>query len=279
MQVFEQKTALHQYIEKAKSEAKCIGFVPTMGALHAGHIALIYKALTQCDLVISSIFVNPIQFNNPDDLKKYPRTFESDKKMLEEAGCHAIFYPSVEEMYPDTEEKVEQFDFGMLELVMEGASRPGHFNGVAVVVKRLFQIVEPDIAFFGKKDFQQLAIVKALVKQMRSPIQIVGLDTVREKDGLAMSSRNRRLSIQEREKAVELSKTLNFIKKNKNAMEPAQLEGEAKKQLDECFKVEYIQIVDGYTLQPITKWSQTNYPVVCAAAFIGDVRLIDNLEL
>lgn len=279
MQVFEQKTALHQYIEKAKSEAKCIGFVPTMGALHAGHIALVSKALTQCDLVIASIFVNPIQFNNPDDLKKYPRTFESDKKMLEEAGCHAIFYPSVEEMYPDTEEELEQFDFGPLEMVMEGASRPGHFNGVAVVVKKLFQLMQPDMAFFGKKDFQQLAVVKALVKQMRSPVQIVGLDTVREKDGLAMSSRNRRLSIQEREKAVELSKTLNFIKKNKDAMEPAQLEEEAKKQLDACFKVDYVQIVDGYTLRPITNWNETNYPVVCAAVFIGDIRLIDNLEL
>lgn len=278
MLVFRHKTDLIQYIEKVKAEAKCIGFVPTMGALHAGHLALVSAALAQCDIVISSIFVNPIQFNNPEDLKKYPRTFESDKKMLEEIGCHAIFYPSVEEMYPD-EEEVEQFDFGPLEMVMEGASRPGHFNGVAVVVKRLFQLVQPDIAFFGKKDFQQLAIVRELVKQIGSPVKIVGLDTVREEDGLAMSSRNRRLSAQEREKAVELSKALHFIKKNKNKLDPPELIAEANDMLSPYFRVEYIQIVDRDNLQPITSWSQTNYPVACAAAFIGAVRLIDNLEL
>lgn len=277
MHVFEWKADLDHFVSQAKAEGKSIGFVPTMGALHAGHIALVEAAEEQCDLVIASIFVNPIQFNNPEDLKKYPRTFESDRKMLEDANCDVIFYPSVEEMYPNKVE--EKFDFGSLETVMEGATRPGHFNGVAVVVKRLFDLVQPDFAFFGKKDFQQLAIIKALVKQMKSAIRIVGLDTVREEDGLAMSSRNTRLSEQERATAVELSKALNYIKRNKNTFDPAQLEEEAIRKLNANFKVEYIQIVDGNTLQSINNWNQTNYPVVCAAAFLGEVRLIDNLEL
>lgn len=277
MFVFERKTELNQFVAKAKAQSKSIGFVPTMGALHAGHIALVEAAVDQCDLVVASVFVNPIQFNNAKDLKKYPRTFESDRKMLEEVGCDVVFYPSEQEMYPN--EVVEKFDFGQLETVMEGASRPSHFNGVAVVVKRLFDLVHPDFAFFGKKDFQQLAIIKDLVKQMKSDIQIVGLDTVREKDGLAMSSRNTRLSKQNREIAVELFRALNFIKQNKKNFDPPQLEAEAIRKLKTNFKVEYIQIIDGNNLQSISDWNQSNYPVVCAAAFLGDVRLIDNLEL
>ncbi|MCD6091081.1 MAG: pantoate--beta-alanine ligase [Bacteroidales bacterium] len=276
MKIFERKADLNQYIEDAKFDGKSIGFVPTMGALHAGHLALVSEAGKQCDIVVASIFVNPIQFNNKEDLKKYPRTFESDREMLEKTGCDVIFFPSVEEMYP--EEVEEKYNFGALETVMEGAARPGHFSGVAVVVKRLFDLVHPDKAFFGKKDFQQLAIIRALTKQMGSPIQIVGMDTVREADGLAMSSRNRRLSAQEREQAVELSQALNFIKQNKNNFTLVQLEANAIEKLSRNFRVEYIQIVDGHSLQSITDWSQSNYPVVCAAAFLGDVRLIDNLE-
>ncbi len=278
MQVFERKAELNRFVEQIKADGKSIGFVPTMGALHNGHIALVLEAKKQCDKVVASVFVNPIQFNNAEDLKKYPRTFESDRKLLEEVGCDVVFFPSVEEMYPE-EEIEESYDFGSLETVMEGATRPGHFNGVAIVVKRLFDLVQPDKAFFGKKDFQQLAIIRALVKQMVSPIQIVGIDTVRENDGLAMSSRNRRLSVTQREVAVELSQALNFIKQNKNKMLPGELEKEAIGKLTKNFKVEYVQIVNGYTLQPITDWNQTNYAVACAAAFLGDVRLIDNLEL
>ncbi len=277
MLVFERKIDLNEFVFKAKAVGKTIGFVPTMGALHNGHLALVLAAKECCEYVVVSIFVNPIQFNNPDDLKKYPRTFESDRKMLNEAGCDVVFYPSVVEMYPNEVE--EEFDFGLLDKVMEGAARPGHFNGVAVVVKRLFDLVQPNKAFFGKKDFQQLAIIKALVKDTASRIQIIGLDTVREKDGLAMSSRNRRLSEKERENAAMLFKALNFIKQNKKTLNPAQLEAEAINQLTPVFKVEYVQIVDGHTLQHITDWNQSDYPVVCAAAFLGDVRLIDNLEL
>jgi pantoate--beta-alanine ligase len=277
MLVFERKNELVVFVRNAKNQGKTIGFVPTMGALHAGHLSLVKISVEQCDMTIASVFVNPIQFNNPKDLEKYPRTFDADSKMLEEAGCDVIFYPSVEEMYPT--EAVEEFDFGQLETVMEGAFRPGHFNGVAVVVKRLFEIVNPDKAYFGKKDFQQLAIVKALVKQIQFPVEIIGMETVREPDGLAMSSRNMRLSPDERTKAVEISKVLKFIQENKSRYSPLLLEAQAIDRLSKNFKVEYIQIVDGHSLQPISSWNQTDYPVVCAAAFLGEVRLIDNLEL
>ncbi len=277
MLVFERKNELVVFVRNAKNQGKTIGFVPTMGALHAGHLSLVKISVEQCDMTIASVFVNPIQFNNPKDLEKYPRTFDADSKMLEEAGCDVIFYPSVEEMYPT--EAVEEFDFGQLETVMEGAFRPGHFNGVAVVVKRLFEIVNPDKAYIGKKDFQQLAIVKALVKQIQFPVEIIGMETVREPDGLAMSSRNMRLSPDERTKAVEISKVLKFIQENKSRYSPLLLEAQAIDRLSKNFKVEYIQIVDGHSLQPISSWNQTDYPVVCAAAFLGEVRLIDNLEL
>ncbi|HAG16353.1 MAG TPA: pantoate--beta-alanine ligase [Bacteroidales bacterium] len=277
MLVFERKNELVAFVRNAKDQGKTIGFVPTMGALHAGHLSLVKISVEQCDMTIASIFVNPIQFNNPKDLEKYPRTFDADSKMLEEAGCDIIFHPSIEEMYPT--EAVEKFDFGQLETVMEGAFRPGHFNGVAVVVKRLFEIVNPDKAYFGKKDFQQLAIVKALVKQIQFPVEIIGMETVREPDGLAMSSRNIRLSPDERIKAVEISKVLKFILENKSQYSPLLLEAQAIDRLSKNFKVEYIQIVDGDSLQPISSWNQTDYPVVCAAAFLGEVRLIDNLEL
>lgn len=277
MLVFERKNELIAFVRNAKDQGKTIGFVPTMGALHAGHLSLVKISVEQCDMTIASIFVNPIQFNNPKDLEKYPRTFDADSKMLEEAGCDVIFYPSVDEMYPT--EAVEKFDFGQLETVMEGAFRPGHFNGVAVVVKRLFEIVNPDKAYFGKKDFQQLAIVKALVKQIQFPVEIIGMETVREPDGLAMSSRNMRLSSDERTKAVEISKVLKFIQENKSRYSPLLLEAQAIDRLSKNFKIEYIQIVDGHSLQPISSWNQTDYPIVCVAAFLGKVRLIDNLEL
>ncbi|MBN2237454.1 MAG: pantoate--beta-alanine ligase [Bacteroidales bacterium] len=278
MLVFEKKVDLREYLDGEKSKGKTIGFVPTMGALHAGHIALIQKSIAVCDVTIASIFVNPIQFNNPEDLEKYPRTFEADRAMLANAGCDAVFYPSVEEMYP-ANEKSESFDFGPLEQVMEGAFRPGHFNGVAVVVKKLFDLVQPDKAIFGKKDFQQLAVIRSLVKKMNSSIEIIGLDTVREKDGLAMSSRNKRLSPKERNLAADIYKSLQFIKHNKHTKSPQILEKEAGQLLVSDFKVEYIQVVDGTSLQSIAEWSETNYPVVCVAAHLGQVRLIDNLEL
>lgn len=277
MKTFQKIADLKKAIEEQKLSGKSIGFVPTMGALHAGHISLVEQAKDQNDVVVVSIFVNPIQFNNPDDLKKYPRTIEADSKMLKEAGCNFILYPSVEEMYPET--PTEKYDFGALENVMEGAFRPGHFNGVAVVVKRLFDIVTPQKAYFGKKDFQQLAIIRKLVEIEELPLQIIAGETIREKDGLAMSSRNMRLSEEERKLAPEIFSCLQWVKRYKGEGNPKELQEEVLNRLSKHFKPEYFEIVDGNTLQAIERWSQTNYPVACVAAHLGSVRLIDNMEL
>ncbi len=267
------KAQLQQHIKSSQS----IGLVPTMGALHQGHISLVNMAQEWNDVVVVSIFVNPIQFNNPDDLKKYPRTFEEDAKQLEKAGVDYIFSPEVEEMYP--EEAKEIFDFGPLENVLEGAFRPGHFNGVGVVVKRLFDIVEPHQAYFGKKDFQQLAIIRKLVEIENISVEIVAGETKREADGLAMSSRNVRLSENDREKAPQLYINLQLAQEEKENSCPTEIEELALTNLQADFEVEYFKICDGNSLQEITSWEETDYPVALVAAHIGGVRLIDNLEL
>jgi pantoate--beta-alanine ligase len=268
---------IQEYISLEKSQGKTIGFIPTMGALHDGHLSLVRAAKENNDIIVVSIFVNPIQFNNPDDLKKYPRTIERDSAMLEEESCDAIFYPSVEEMYPKAITK--KYDFGALENVLEGEFRPGHFNGVAVVVAKLFDIVRANQAFFGKKDFQQLAIIRKLVEIDKIPIEIIACDTKREEDGLAMSSRNIRLSAEERKQAPLIYKTLQMVKENKENKSPEELEALAIHLLEGVFKPEYFKIANGHSLQPISKWADTDYPVALVAAFLGDVRLIDNLEL
>lgn len=277
MKIVETIKQVQSFIKDAKKHGKSIGFVPTMGALHDGHMSLVREARQHNDVVVVSIFVNPIQFNNPDDLKKYPRTLEHDAAMLREEACDLIFYPSVEEMYPQKETK--EYDFGELATVLEGACRPGHFNGVGIVVKKLFDIVNADTAYFGKKDFQQLAIIRRLVQIENIPIEIMACDTMREKDGLAMSSRNRRLSRQEREIAPKLYQTLQMVKAEKEHQTLQEAEAQALKELQTDFKTEYFKIADGYSLQPIDHWSDTDYPVALVAAFLGDVRLIDNLEL
>jgi pantoate--beta-alanine ligase len=268
---------IQEYISLEKSQGKTIGFIPTMGALHDGHLSLVRAAKENNDIIVVSIFVNPIQFNNPDDLKKYPRTIERDSAMLEEESCDAIFYPSVDEMYPKAITK--KYDFGALENVLEGEFRPGHFNGVAVVVAKLFDIVRANQAFFGKKDFQQLAIIRKLVEIDKIPIEIIACDTKREEDGLAMSSRNIRLSAEERKQAPLIYKTLQMVKENKENKSPEELEALAIHLLEGVFKPEYFKIANGHSLQPISKWADTDYPVALVAAFLGDVRLIDNLEL
>ncbi len=265
------------FLKSQKIKNKSIGFVPTMGALHQGHISLVEAAKKNNDIVVVSIFVNPIQFNNPDDLKKYPRTLEEDSIMLKEAHCDLIFYPTVEEMYP--EEAIKTYNFGELEKVMEGAFRPGHFNGVAVVVKKLFDIIGANNAYFGKKDFQQLAVIRKLVELEKIPINIIACPTEREADGLAMSSRNRRLTPKERPQAAEIFKALTYVKNQRAQYSPQELEKKALEFLAKDFKAEYFQIVDGYSLQNISSWDDTNYPVACVAAHLGSVRLIDNLEL
>jgi len=277
MKTFNTINQLQNYIAELKAQGKTIGFVPTMGALHNGHLSLVHAAKANNDIVVVSIFVNPIQFNNPEDLKKYPRTFKTDSNLLQKESCDAIFYPSVEEMYPKKVSK--KYNFGPLEHVLEGEFRPGHFNGVAVVVAKLFDIVKANQAFFGKKDFQQLAIIRKLVEIDEIPIEIIACDTTREKDGLAMSSRNVRLSFEERKKAPLLFQALQMVKDNNNNLPPVELEKQALLALKEVFKPEYFKIVDGHSLQPIKQWSDTDYPVALLAAFLGDVRLIDNLEL
>ena len=271
-----------------------IGFVPTMGALHQGHISLINTAKAQGDMVVCSIFVNPTQFNDLNDLQNYPRTFEADCKLLEVAGCDIVFMPEVSEMYTlkELELKKQQVedkgwtegkkvDFGLLAKVMEGEHRPGHFNGVAQVVSKLFGIVEPDKAYFGQKDFQQLAIIRSMVKQLEMPIEIIACPIIREKNGLAMSSRNERLSAEERESASLISKTLFKIKELQAIKTVAGLKAFAETQLktDPRIQLEYFEISDAVSLQPITDYKQAKSAVACVALKIGKVRLIDNIVL
>jgi len=266
-------------IQKEISQGKIIGFVPTMGALHEGHLTLVRKAATENDFVVVSIFVNPIQFNNPEDLAKYPRTFNIDIKKLEGTGCGLVFAPSADEMYPEPDLTV--FEFGQLDKVMEGKFRPGHFNGVAIVVKRLFEIVTPTKAYFGEKDFQQLAIIKKMVSMLQIPIEIVSCPIVREHDGLAMSSRNARLTPEERAEAPTIHKALSGIKENYSWFIPDGVKQLVRGEIQEShfFRVEYVDVVDTGTLQPFEDWNDAEHAVVCVAAYIGSVRLIDNIIL
>jgi pantoate--beta-alanine ligase len=276
MKVVTTKSELSKTIAGLREKGLTIGFVPTMGALHEGHISLVKEAKKQSDFVAVSIFVNPTQFNNPDDLKSYPINMEKDMALLQ-GMCELIFAPTVKEMYP--EEDKRQFDFGILETVMEGKYRPGHFNGVAQIVSKLFDFVKPDKAFFGEKDFQQLAIIRRLVKDLKMPVEVIGCPIIREADGLAMSSRNQLLEPAMRKNAPIIAKTLfdsfNFAsgKTVQETIEMVVTLINATKLL----KVEYFDIVDGDTLQAVDKWSDSDYIVGCIAVFAGKVRLIDNV--
>jgi pantoate--beta-alanine ligase len=266
-------------INLLKTSKKTVGFVPTMGALHAGHISLIDAARQNSDVVVSSIFVNPIQFNDPKDFEKYPKTEEEDCRMLEKSGCDFVFMPTVNEIYPPDFKK-EIFHFGDLEKVMEGAHRPGHFSGVAMVVKRLFELVQPDKAFFGLKDYQQYSIIRELVKISGMKIEIIGMPTIRETDGLAMSSRNRLLNEKERQEAVTLIRLLNKAKENYSSKNIAELKFEFVSELAKHpdFRLDYFEIADGKTLQPIIN-KISEEPRAFVAAFLANVRLIDNISL
>ena len=257
---------------------KKIGFVPTMGALHEGHASLVKLAVAENDVVVVSDFVNPTQFNDQNDLLKYPRTLEADCELLEKVGAHYVFAPSVEEIYPEPDTR--QFSYAPLDTVMEGKFRPGHFNGVCQVVSKLFMMVEPHCAYFGEKDFQQLAIIREMVKQMNFPIRIVGCPIVRESDGLALSSRNARLSDVQRVQALNISKTL-FASKEYAAthtVEETQAFVEQAIAASEGLELEYFELVDGTTLQKISDWNETDYVVGCITVFCGEVRLIDNIK-
>ncbi len=267
-----------QWLAGNRKAGKSAGFVPTLGALHEGHLRLVGRSCAENDITSVSIFVNPIQFNNPEDLAKYPRTLENDLHLLEETGCDLVFVPSVREMYPVP--VTEKYDFGELDKVMEGAHRPGHFNGVAIVVKRLFDIIHPDRAYFGEKDFQQLRIIQLLVKMENLPVEIVPCPTVREADGLAMSSRNRRLSAGERETAPEIYRTLLGARELAKKLPVDEVRRISAERLErKGFIVDYFEIADVASLQPVGSWEDAPELIACVAAFLGSVRLIDNMIL
>ena len=277
MQLIHTIAELQTALMQERQQGKTIGFVPTMGALHRGHIALVEQSTTENNISVVSIFVNPTQFNDPNDLLKYPRTLESDCALLKSTGNTYVFAPSVEEIYPEPDTR--RFDFGSLERLMEGRFRPGHFNGVAQVVSRLFEITQANRAYFGEKDFQQLAIIRLMVKQLNLSIEIVSHPIVRESDGLAMSSRNIRLTPPQRENAPIIWKTLQAAKEKKSQFSVATVKQDVIDRLNIVpeFRVEYFDLVDGNSLQSINKWGDSNYTVACIAVFVGDVRLIDNL--
>ena len=271
---------LQKCISDLKKQGKKIGFAPTMGALHEGHLSLIAKAKSECDISVCSIFVNPTQFNDPKDLEKYPRTEEKDSKMLLSADNDILFMPSVNEVYPPGLDLKNTLDFGAMAHVMEGAFRPGHFDGMAQVVKRLLDIVQPDGLFMGQKDFQQFSIVQNMLLQLKSDIQLVMCETMRENDGLAMSSRNVRLSPENRKKAPLIYKTLLKVKENSTEKSPEDLRKWAITQfVSPDFKPEYFDIVDGKTLQSIVSFQETDFVVACVATWLGGVRLIDNIVI
>lgn len=267
-----------EFLKNQAKSGKSIGFVPTMGALHQGHIALVEKAKLENDVVVCSIFVNPTQFNNPEDLKKYPRTLEEDCKMLQAAGCDLVFAPSAEEMYEES--PVLKIDFGYLEQILEGKFRPGHFNGVGIVVSKLFNIVKPTKAYFGQKDLQQVAVVKRLVKDLSFDLELIVCDTIRESDGLAMSSRNRRLSSSAREIAPRIFESLligqKYLFEGLNIEETKQKVVEWYENSPE-FTLEYYEIVEADTLNTIEKKPEGQKTAIVIAAFLDGVRLIDNI--
>lgn len=261
---------------QGQRQQSSVGLVPTMGALHQGHLELVKAARAENDLVVCSIFVNPTQFNNPDDLSAYPRTLEADCRLLESVGCDIVFAPSVEEIYPYPLDL--SLNFGTLETVMEGAFRPGHFNGVGIVVSKFFNLIQPHRAYFGQKDLQQTAIIKSLIRNLSYPIELRICPTVRESDGLAMSSRNVRLTPEERSIAPTIYRILNECKTA--LLEGTPVEVALKNARDAfsqqpAFRLEYIELVDADTLKPLNETGKAN--ALCVAVHLGNVRLIDNI--
>ena len=269
---------LKRYLAEERQHNKQIGFVPTMGALHNGHLSLVKRCVEENDVCVVSIFVNPTQFNDKNELATYPRTLDKDSALLEPVGCDYVFAPTETEMYPEPDTRT--FDFGTVSAVMEGARRPGHFNGVAQIVSKLFYAVEPDNAYFGEKDFQQIAVIRAMVKQLNIPVKINACPILREDDGLALSSRNVRLTPEQRQKAPLIARTLkestNFAA-GKSVQETIDYVVNTIN-ADPVMRVEYYEIVDGITMESIKDWSDTEYAVGCITVYCGEVRLIDNVR-
>ena len=278
MELIQTITELRTRLDAFRKEGKTIGLVPTMGALHAGHASLVKRAVNENDVVVVSDFVNPTQFNDKNDLVKYPRTLEADCALLTEMGATFVFAPSVEEIYPEPDTR--QFSYAPLDTVMEGKFRPGHFNGVCQIVSKLFMIVEPTRAYFGEKDFQQLAIIREMVRQYPFQLQIVGCPIVRESDGLALSSRNARLDDAQRVQALQISKTLFASVEYSKTHTLAETFAFVTSAIDKAdgLRLEYFEIVDGNTLQTVANWDDTDYIVGCITVFCGEVRLIDNIK-
>lgn len=280
MNIFHNIEALQNFVRVEKLVGKSVGFVPTMGALHAGHISLVEQAKEDCDVCVVSIFVNPTQFNDAKDLATYPRTLEADCHLLEVAGATAVFAPEVEVMYPQNQQVRNDYEVGRVAEVMEGAHRPGHFQGVMQVVQRLFEIVEPDKAFFGEKDFQQVAVIRAMCRLVNSPVEIIACPIVREADGLALSSRNVRLSERERSFAPNIYRVLSESLEYAKAHTPSETELWVIEQINgiETLRVEYYEIVDSLSLERISDWNDSPAPQGCITVFCGEVRLIDNIS-
>ncbi len=279
MKIFEHIEAARSHLRSVTRQGSSIGFVPTMGALHEGHLSLVARAKKENDYVVVSIFVNPIQFNNQQDLVNYPRDPEEDIKKLRSVGCDMLFMPSSDEMYPDPVTTV--YDLGHLDKVMEGRYRPDHFNGVVIVVRKLFDIIKPDTAYFGEKDFQQLVIIRYMTTQLDLPVEIIACPTVREKDGLAMSSRNMRLTTEQRRQAPHIYRVLQEIKARAGHATIPELKTYVEKQFKqtESMKLEYFEIADMHTLLPVNSWSESQNIIACIAVYVGEIRLIDNIIL
>ena len=278
MELIQTIQELRAKLDVLRGEGKTIGLVPTMGALHAGHASLVKRAVAENDVVVVSDFVNPTQFNDKNDLAKYPRMLDADCRLLEECGVTFVFAPSVEEIYPEPDTRT--FSYAPLDTVMEGKYRPGHFNGVCQIVSKLFLIVEPTRAYFGEKDFQQLAIIREMVRRYPFDLQIVGCPIVREADGLALSSRNARLSQEQRGQALQISKTLFASVDYAKTHTLAETKAFVGKRINdvEGLRLEYFEIVDGNTLQAVDAWEESTYIVGCITVFCGEVRLIDNIK-
>lgn len=281
MKLFKEINSIHQFLASEKRENKQIGFVPTMGALHNGHLSLIKKSKAENELTVCSIFINPTQFNNKEDLEKYPRTIENDIKLLIESGCDVLFHPEVNEIYTENETP-QTGNYGNLTHVLEGKFRPGHFDGVITIVKKLFQIVEPDNVYFGQKDFQQCAVINEMIVRNHFKLKMNICNTMREIDGLAMSSRNIRLTKDERIAAKAIPSTLHYIKNNIEKVSITEVLQTATKQLlssSDLIKIEYLEIVNAITLEQMDQFDIETPAVALIAAYCGNVRLIDNIIL
>lgn len=279
MLIFTKKNELSEQLETLRNKGLKLGFVPTMGALHKGHISLIETSRQQADVTICSVFVNPTQFNDKGDLERYPRTPEQDTAMLREAGCDILFLPSVAEIYDGSPD--EQIDLGYLNHILEAAHRPGHFDGVAQVVSRFFKIVKPDLAFFGSKDYQQVMVVKRLAEVLHLPVHIIACPIIRESDGLAMSSRNTLLSAEERQAAAQVPQLLNQAKALQKQNNPDTVRRNITEMASAIpnSRLDYFEIADALTLKPLQSWQEAEKAVALVAIYIGRTRLIDNLIL